>query len=69
MELTQAEVIELLRQRVAQRGSQVAVAAEAGVSAQHISDVLLGRREIGRAILALLGVQRVIRYVAAGARS
>jgi hypothetical protein len=36
---------------------------EAGVSPQHLSDVLLGRRDIGPAVLALLGVQRVVRFV------
>ena len=44
-------------------------ARAAGVSPQHVSDVLLGRRDVGPAMLALLGVQRVIRYVATGVRS
>lgn len=69
VELTQEEVVERLRRRVAERGSQHAVAVEAGVSPQHVSDVLLGRRDIGPAVLALLGVQRVTRFVATGARS
>ncbi|UGB27567.1 helix-turn-helix domain-containing protein [Methylorubrum sp. B1-46] len=64
VELTQAEVIERLKSRVAERGSQHAVALEAGVSPQHLSDVLHGKRDVGPAVLALLGVQRVVRFVA-----
>ncbi|MBA8915078.1 MULTISPECIES: helix-turn-helix domain-containing protein [Methylorubrum] len=69
MELTQAEVIERLKSRVAERVSQQAVAVEAGVSPQHLNDVLHGKRDIGPAMLALLGVQRDVRFVAAEALS
>lgn len=64
VELTQEEVVERLRRRVAERGSQHAVAVEAGVSPQHLSDVLKGKRDVGPAVLALLGVTRAIRFVA-----
>lgn len=64
IELTEQEVLARLRRQVEQSGSQRAWADAAGLTPQYIHDVLRGRRGIGAAVLAALGVERVVRYVA-----
>ena len=53
--------IEELAARLTDR-NQVAVAAELGISAQYLSDVLHERRKPGKKILAALGMERVVIY-------
>ncbi|WP_342164012.1 transcriptional regulator [Methylobacterium sp. SD21] len=67
LELTEQEVLARLRRQVEQRGSQKAWADAAGVTPQYIHDVLRGRRGIGAPVLAALGVERIVRYVAVDA--
>jgi len=43
-------------------GGQGAWAAENGMSAAYVSDVLAGRRQPGKKMLAALRVQRVVTY-------
>ncbi len=71
VELTEAEVRALLRGACRRAGSQDAWARRTGLSPQHVSDVLLGRREPAGQILRALGLSRRVRYVetAAGDRS
>jgi transcriptional regulator with XRE-family HTH domain len=52
-----------LRKRVEDSGSQKAVADELGISAQHLGDILRGRRTAGPALLEKLGFARVTMHV------
>lgn len=54
--------VAVLRARVAAAGTQQQFAQEHGVSAQHVSDILSGRRDPGPRVLAILGLTRVITY-------
>jgi transcriptional regulator with XRE-family HTH domain len=49
------EVVELLRRACAKAGSQRAWARQHGVSVAYVSDVLRGRRDPGKSILAEIG--------------
>ncbi len=70
IELTEQEVLARLRRQVEQAGTQKAWATSAGVTPQYIHDVLRGRRGLGAPVLAALGIERVVRYVAVdGVRS
>lgn len=51
---------EWLRQRVRALGTQRAVARELGVSDVHVSDMLRGRRPVSDAMLAKMGLRRVV---------
>lgn len=51
-----------LERAVRKAGSAKAWAEGAGVSEQYVSDVRLGRRDPGPAVLAALGLERVVRY-------
>lgn len=64
IELTEQEVLARLRRQVADKGTQKAWAIAAGVTPQYVHDVLKGRRGIGAPVLAALGVERVVRYIA-----
>lgn len=64
--MTKSELIEHLRQLLAEAGTQKELAARLGVSAAYLGDVLLGRKEPGKKLLAALGVERVVIYRRAG---
>lgn len=66
IELTSAEVYGLLRQAITDAGSQKAFAARAGVTPAYVNDLVRGRRGWSDRILATLGVQRDVRFVATG---
>ncbi len=51
-----------LERAVRKAGSARAWAVQAGVSEAYVSDVRLGRRDPGPAVLAALGLERVVRY-------
>ena len=53
--------IKLLRKMCANR-QQADVAAELGVSAQYLNDILQGRRLPGEKVLRPLGLERVVKY-------
>ncbi len=59
--ITQAELIALLREQAPQ-GKQEAWGAAHKVAASYLSDVLNGRRDPGKSILAALGYERVVLY-------
>lgn len=61
-----AELLELLRREAEKGGSQKALAARLGITAQYLSDVLNGRREPGEAVLKPLGLRKVIVYESEG---
>jgi hypothetical protein len=63
-QLTQTEVVALLRQRCQQVGSQKNFADANSISAQYVTDVLNRRREPGGAILDALGLRKVVSYKA-----
>ncbi len=52
-----------LRKACEAAGSQKAWAARHGVSAGHVNDVLNDRKPAGPAVLAALGLRKVVRYV------
>jgi hypothetical protein len=55
-ELDEAAVIALLRRAIEEAGTQQDWAEQHNVSAQYVSDVLRGRRDVGPAIAAALGL-------------
>ena len=71
VEFTETDVRTLLRGACRRAGSQDAWARQTGLSPQHVSDVLLGRREPAGQVLRALGLARKVRFVetAAGAPS
>lgn len=60
---TDADVLALLRTRVAAAGGVRAFARECGLSAGHVCDVLRGRREISEEMGNRLGFLREVRWV------
>ena len=56
------QVRALLRRECDKAGNQAAWAKAHGVSPAYVSDVLVGRREPGDAILRALGLERVVTY-------
>ncbi len=56
-------VIEELKKRADELGSQQALADELGISAQHLGDVLKGRRGLGEDVLEQIGFEKVIVHV------
>lgn len=61
--LTESDVVDLLREAVAQAGSVAAWARTAGVSITYVHDVLAGRRPPGGAILDALDVSKVVTFI------
>ena len=61
--LTKQEMVDLIKGEVLRRGSQRILAKDIGVSDAYVSDILLGKRGIGPAILHFLGYCTEIRYV------
>jgi len=59
---TQNQVLAQLRAEVDAAGSQTAFAAANSISITYVSEVLAGRRDPGRKILAALGLTRVVLY-------
>ena len=60
--LSTNDVVELLKARCNEAGSQKDFASKHGVSASYISDVLHKGREPAGVILESLGLERVVEY-------
>lgn len=60
--ITEERVLECLREECERLGSQKAFAELHGLSTAYINDVMRGRRDFGPAILAALGIERVVTY-------
>lgn len=60
--LTLPQVMDMLRERLDEAGSQKQLAAEFGVSTPYLHDVLHGRRLPADAVLDALGLERVVTY-------
>lgn len=60
--MTETAVRNILERQIRGMGSQRAWAKTYRVSPQHVSDTLLGRRELGPKILDALGIERVVGY-------
>lgn len=58
--LTEHEVIERLRDAIAQAGSQRKFAEQHGLTVAYVSDVLRGNRAPADRILAAIGVEREV---------
>lgn len=61
--LTEVEVLQLLQRRIAQDGSQKALAERMKISPGYLNDVLQGKRRPGRKLLTAMGLKAVIVYV------
>jgi DNA-binding transcriptional regulator YdaS (Cro superfamily) len=62
--LRETDVVSRLRAACKEAGGQARWASAAGVTPQYVSDVLLGRRAPGDAVVRPLGLERDVRYVA-----
>ena len=56
------DVNKLFKSYVETAGSQASAARQLGVSAQHVADILRGRREPGPRVLDALGIERTIEF-------
>lgn len=59
--LTKDQVIELLRKKQGSRSAKE-LADELEITPQYLSDIFLGRRDIGPAVLDKLGLERDVTY-------
>jgi transcriptional regulator with XRE-family HTH domain len=64
--VNEAQVIELIKQRANEAGSQKALAQELGVSEPYLSDVLKGRRSPSENLLNRLGIRKVVEFFQEG---
>ncbi len=60
--MTKAELIEHIRQRITEAGTQKQLAADICVSESYIVDILKGRRDPSDNFLAKLGFKKVVTY-------
>jgi hypothetical protein len=60
--MTENQVIEMLGREVGKSESQQAWATANGMSPAHLCDVLYGRRRPAKAILAALGLEKIVTY-------
>lgn len=67
--MTEADVIEMIRRRADELGTISALAAEMGLSIAYVSQVLRGKRKIGRDFLSHFGIEKVVTYRRAQATS
>lgn len=70
-EMTESDVISLVRAKVAEVGSMRELARRWGVSMSYVSDLVNGRRAPGAKILEPLGLERVktVEYLRKGAKA
>jgi len=57
------DMIDILRVRCQERGTQKAWAKDHGISAAYVNDVLQGRREISDNFAAMLGFERRVVFL------
>lgn len=60
--ITHEKALELIKQMVQDRGTQLEVARELDISPAHLSDILKGNRNISDAVARKLGYRRVVSY-------
>ena len=60
--LTEQEVMDRLREAVAEAGGQRAFAEKHGLTPGYINDVLHGKRGFADRILATIGIERQVTY-------
>ncbi len=60
--ITQTELIALMRGQMREHPSQQSYAANIGIHQSYLSDLLNGRRDPGKKVLAALGYERVVLY-------
>lgn len=60
--MNESQVLELIKQRANEAGSQKALAETLGVSAPYLSDVINGRREPSENLLSRLGIRRIVEF-------
>ena len=58
--MTEEEVLVLLKARCVGWGSQARLADAAGISRQHISDIVRGHRHVNQRVAQVLGLRRVV---------
>lgn len=60
--MTEQEALCVLAAQIEQCGSAQAWAKKHGVSPSYVSDVRMGRRDMGEKMLSALGLERVVTY-------
>jgi transcriptional regulator with XRE-family HTH domain len=60
--LTQEQVVQILKDFVAQAGTQEKAAAKIGVTAVYIGNILRGKQPPGKSILDFFGIERELIY-------
>jgi plasmid maintenance system antidote protein VapI len=58
-----SQALELIKQLVKQKGSQLKAARHLDISPQYIGDIIAGKREISQNVAAALGYRRVVGFV------
>lgn len=62
-ELSTAEVVDILKQKVTAAGGLHALSRASGISTSYLGQILAGSRQPGRKILRWLGMERLTSYV------
>ena len=60
--MTIDEVYQAIDNEIQRSGSQVAAAAKLQISPQYLNDIRKRRRELSDAVLAALGIEKIIMY-------
>ena len=60
--MTHADLIDRLRAKCAEAGSQAALARQIGVSRMYINNILNGHAPISDTVLNGIGIERVVTY-------
>ena len=61
-EITQEEILNVIRQMVDKWGSQKAVADHLDISNAYMSDILAGNRPVSNAVARSLGYTKIVKY-------
>lgn len=61
-EITQEEILEIIREMVSKWGSQKAVADHLQISNAYMSDILAEKRDVSDSVAKRLGYTRIVKY-------
>jgi plasmid maintenance system antidote protein VapI len=65
-EISNTEILSIIRQMVDKWGSQKKVADHLGISNAYMSDILAGNRDVSDTVARKLGYKRVVKYAPDG---
>jgi plasmid maintenance system antidote protein VapI len=63
-EITQAELLGIIREMVDKWGSQKELADHLGISNAYLSDIIRGNQAISSSVAKRLGYKRVVKFIA-----